>query len=70
MKHPLPPPKKPLQPQTGKPKPRNWPRKNVFEKYPATKQPLIEGSRSDKRAYAEAIAFENDVEKEMVQAIV
>ena len=70
MKYFLLPPKKPLQPQTGKPKPRGQPRKNALKKRPAAKQPLIEGSKPGKKAHAEDVTSENDVEKEVVQAIV
>ena len=70
VEHPLPPSEKLLQPQTSKPKPRGRPQKNALEKRLATKQSLIEGSKPGKRAHAEDIASENDVEEEVVQAIV
>lgn len=70
MEHPLPLPEKPLRSQTGKPKPRGRPQKNALKKRPAAKQPLIESSKPSKRAHAKDVASENDVEKEVVQAIV
>lgn len=70
MEYPLPPSKKPLRPQTGKPKPRSRPRQNALKKHPAAKQPLIEGGKTGKKAHAEDIASEDDVKKEVVQAIV
>ncbi|MCJ1347848.1 hypothetical protein MMC31_006078 [Peltigera leucophlebia] len=70
MEHPLPPPEKPLRPQTGEPKPRSRFQKNALEKRLAAKQSLIEGNKLGKRAHAKDVASENDIEEKVVQAII
>lgn len=69
MKYLLPPLKKPLQPQTCKPKSRAWNQINAPEKRLVVKQSLIKSSKPGKKAHTENVASENDVEKEVLQSI-
>lgn len=64
----MPPPKKPLRPQTDEPKSRSWPCKNAFEKRVVAKP--IEDDKISKKAHAEEVAAKKDDKNELAQAIV